>query len=202
MSERKGRHGAVNGNWKGGRVVASNGYVLVRVGKGHPLADVRGYAYEHRMVAEAKLGRALRDGEQVHHVDGDKTNNDPSNLEVLTHAEHRAEHRADGSNLRAPGEDNPAVACACGCGSTFARYDDVGRPRLYAAGHNPRKSPTTDAIVECLAAGPAERARIAAAAGVGLQAVSVALSKLKKRGVLVRRSRGVWCLAQNNKEEA
>lgn len=43
--------------WKGGRSIASNGYVLVRVGKKHHLADVRGYAYEHRIVAEQKLGR-------------------------------------------------------------------------------------------------------------------------------------------------
>jgi hypothetical protein len=33
--------GARNPNWKGGRLVASNGYVLVRVGVGHHLADVR-----------------------------------------------------------------------------------------------------------------------------------------------------------------
>jgi hypothetical protein len=33
-----------NSNWKGGRLIASNGYVLVRVGIGHHLADVRGAA--------------------------------------------------------------------------------------------------------------------------------------------------------------
>jgi hypothetical protein len=38
-------------NWKGGKTVTSRGYVLVWVGKDHPLADVRGYAYEHRLVA-------------------------------------------------------------------------------------------------------------------------------------------------------
>lgn len=64
--------GAKNGIWKGGRSVASNGYVLVRVGVEHHLADVRGYAYEHRLVAEEKIGRRLRDDEHVHHVDGDK----------------------------------------------------------------------------------------------------------------------------------
>lgn len=48
--------GEKNGLWKGGRSVASNGYVLIRVGVDHPLADVRGYAYEHRVVAEQKKG--------------------------------------------------------------------------------------------------------------------------------------------------
>lgn len=74
--------GPQNGNWKGGRSVASNGYVLVRVGKDHHLADVRGYAYEHRLNAELMLGRRLEPDEQVHHIDGDKANNATSNLMV------------------------------------------------------------------------------------------------------------------------
>lgn len=64
--------GATNSQWKGGRVIASNGYVLIRVGTDHHLADVRGYAYEHRLVAEKKMGRRLRKGEQVHHLDENK----------------------------------------------------------------------------------------------------------------------------------
>lgn len=37
----------------------------------------------HRQIAEQKLGRSLRGGEIVHHIDGDKHNNDPANLEIL-----------------------------------------------------------------------------------------------------------------------
>lgn len=40
-----------------GRSIASNGYVLIWVGRDHPLADVRGYAYEHRLVASQTIGR-------------------------------------------------------------------------------------------------------------------------------------------------
>ena len=36
--------GATNSQWKGGRIIASNGYVMLRVGTDHHLADVRGYA--------------------------------------------------------------------------------------------------------------------------------------------------------------
>lgn len=36
-------------NWKGGRTVTQHGYVLIYVSKNHPLADCRGYAYEHRL---------------------------------------------------------------------------------------------------------------------------------------------------------
>ena len=39
--------------------------------------------HEHRLVAEGKLGRPLRKGEVVHHIDGDYKNNDPNNLMVL-----------------------------------------------------------------------------------------------------------------------
>lgn len=44
--------------------------------------------HTHRIVAEEKLGRPLKKGEIVHHIDGNKRNNDPSNLMVMTQAEH------------------------------------------------------------------------------------------------------------------
>ncbi len=50
--------------------------------------------HEHRVVAEKKLGRPLLRGEIVHHLDEDKRNNHPDNLEVLTRAQHIAKHRA------------------------------------------------------------------------------------------------------------
>lgn len=131
--------GAKNGMWKGGRSIASNGYVLIRVGKDHHLADVRGYAYEHRLVAEQKLGRRLLPGEIPHHKDEDKQNNHPDNLEIKrSHAEHRAEHRKTGSKLRNPGQENGTTTCACGCGQWFRRFDAAGRPRRFVSGHNLR----------------------------------------------------------------
>lgn len=48
--------------------------------------------HEHRLVAERALGRGLRPGEIVHHIDGDKRNNEPGNLQVMTQAEHMREH--------------------------------------------------------------------------------------------------------------
>jgi hypothetical protein len=47
--------------------------------------------------------------------------------------------------LRAVGEPNPDVVCACGCGQTFSRYDDFGRPRQFISGHNSKFVPSLDA---------------------------------------------------------
>jgi hypothetical protein len=137
--KRGGQPGAANQFWRGGRSVASNGYVLIRVGKEHHLADVRGYAYEHRLVAETKLGRRLEIGEQVHHIDRNKQNNAPENLEIeVSIAHHRVEHRTKArvAPLRMPGEANPQIECACGCGMKLDRFDAQGRPRLFISGHN------------------------------------------------------------------
>lgn len=125
-----------NGNWRGGQHLSSSGYVKVLVGPCHHLSDSKGYAYEHRVVAEQKIGRRLRPCEQVHHLDGDKTNNDPSNLVICTGRGHRVYHRASESSLRLPGERNPLIRCSCGCGQQFRKYDRYGRKRVFVSGHN------------------------------------------------------------------
>ena len=48
--------------------------------------------HEHRVVAEQMLGRPLQRNEIVHHIDGNKHNNDPSNLKVMTQSEHMKAH--------------------------------------------------------------------------------------------------------------
>ncbi|GAA5534108.1 hypothetical protein Dalu01_02516 [Deinococcus aluminii] len=44
----------------------------------------------HRKLMAEQLGRPLLPGEIVHHLDGDSTNNDPSNLMILPDQRHHA----------------------------------------------------------------------------------------------------------------
>lgn len=55
---------------------------------------VRG-RHEHRRVMESLIGRSLTFDDIVHHLDGNKKNNHPDNLKLMTRAEHIKAHRQD-----------------------------------------------------------------------------------------------------------
>ena len=69
------------------RTRTRNGYSQYRTSSGR-------YKYTHRRVAEKKMGGRIRSGYEVHHRDGNKRNNRPSNLRVMSKSAHRAIHRA------------------------------------------------------------------------------------------------------------
>ena len=58
---------------------------------------------DHVLIAEEKIGRKLKKNEVAHHMDGDKRNNNPENLTVVTRSEHAKIHARDrGGNPRFP----------------------------------------------------------------------------------------------------
>ena len=62
--------------------------------------------HKHRIVAEIKIGRKLLSTEVVHHIDGDKFNNNPENLKIFkSQAEHLKEHLRTDKRYRKQGGD-------------------------------------------------------------------------------------------------
>lgn len=70
---------------------------MAHLGKGEGKAYRKTFGrHTHRLVAAEKLGRELRRGEVVHHIDGNILNNRPENLQVLaSQAEHINLHREE-----------------------------------------------------------------------------------------------------------
>lgn len=87
--------------WNGGEYISSDGYRMIKCeGEYHPSGRQK-YKKEHVLVMEKFLGRELKtqkggSGESVHHIDGNKLNNNIDNLILCNGSE---DHRNLHANL-------------------------------------------------------------------------------------------------------
>ena len=79
-----------NPNWKGGRKIDKDGYVLIHFPE-HPRKRHGGYVAEHRLLVEKIIGRYLQRSETFHHIDYNTSNNNISNL--IAFSNHSAHSR-------------------------------------------------------------------------------------------------------------
>ena len=69
--------------WRGGISKDRNGYIRIYA-PDHPNADKSGYVLEHVLIMSKIIGRPLTKEETVHHKNGIRADNSPSNLELWT----------------------------------------------------------------------------------------------------------------------
>lgn len=89
------------------------GDYLYAVIPSHPKSTKYGYVLEHRAVAENKIGRVLAADEVVHHINHNRKDNRPENLQVMGSQAHRKLHAKKGRSY---------VNLVCSqCGAKFVR---------------------------------------------------------------------------------
>lgn len=96
----------------------------------HPFCRKDGLVYEHRLVAEIKLGRYLKPEESVHHINRNRFDNSPENLMVFaTRSDHSAYHRGGKASEIEPGVfvvDKKSTGMICPmCGNKKDRYSKL-----------------------------------------------------------------------------
>jgi len=80
-------------SWKGGRIIKGDGYYGIWKPE-HERADNQGYVYEHTLIYEKNKGVLPNKNEVLHHIDGNKLNNEFSNLYLCNNRKHLVCHRS------------------------------------------------------------------------------------------------------------
>lgn len=94
------KQGRLNPNWRGGRCLSKEGYIHIKLQPNdffYPMAQSRGYVFEHRLVMAQHLGRCLHRWEVVHHKGikypknsfENKQDNRFKNLQLVTDDRHK-----------------------------------------------------------------------------------------------------------------
>ena len=81
--------GSKNKNWGGGLTI-SGGYIVFTASNANGEHASKPL---HVVIAEWFYGTKVKSGEHVHHIDGNKLNNNPENLSILSNSEHAKLHQ-------------------------------------------------------------------------------------------------------------
>jgi hypothetical protein len=71
--------GKNSARWKGGKYTRKDGYIFLTL-PNHPRAGKNGQVMEQIIIAESVLGKPLPEKSVVHHIDGNPSNNEKTNL--------------------------------------------------------------------------------------------------------------------------
>ena len=92
LSSRKSHGGELAWNYQGGKIT-HQGYIYSH-SLTHPCRNRDNYIMQHRLVVEEFINRLLYEGEQIHHLNWDKSDNRIVNLALFHSAsEHTAFHK-------------------------------------------------------------------------------------------------------------
>jgi hypothetical protein len=69
------------------KIMDTRGYIWIYY-PSHQCANNGGFVREHRYVVEKYLGRYLTKDEIIHHIDGNKSNNNKENLKITSYFKH------------------------------------------------------------------------------------------------------------------
>lgn len=111
--------GALSPRWKGGRSLNPAGYMLEHRSNGNHIG-------EHRAIMERILGRRLGTDEHVHHVNHDRADNRPENLQVMPKTEHLRLHADKRRGQRKIEGWSIKHECCIECGKTDRPHGSKG----------------------------------------------------------------------------
>lgn len=80
-----------NPRWKGGMFIAE-GYIYVYHPETHPRISYRKYVKRATLVLEQKIGRYLLPNEIAHHINENRLDDRPENLQLMTVSDHHSYH--------------------------------------------------------------------------------------------------------------
>lgn len=91
----------------------------------HPLANKSGKVYYHRYIKSLFIGRYVKHDEHVHHIDENKSNNNPENLQLVDPITHTRIHIAERLNLESIDDFKYKIPMKCQhCSKEFTGYRD------------------------------------------------------------------------------